>query len=83
MSSKHQDVYCRELADLLARCDSDDPDPDLLAQIERHMEACEVCEHAETALSQQIALFRDATTTDVSDEFECNLVDQLCRKPAG
>jgi hypothetical protein len=83
MTSDRHDVYCPELAELLAQCDVDDPDPELLARIEQHMEQCNVCEQAEAALNQKVALFREASIGDVSDEFECDLVDRLCHKPAG
>jgi hypothetical protein len=83
MTSHQHDVYCQELAELLAKCDVDDPDPDLLVRLEQHMEECNVCEQAEQALNQKVALFREASISDVSDEFECDLVDRLCHKSAG
>ena len=80
MSQEKMNTYCQELAELVAACDPDNPNPELLEKIERHVEQCAECQSAESALDRTVRAFREAEPRGVSSQFEQSLVDQLCRK---
>jgi hypothetical protein len=80
MTRGHRDVYCQELAALIAACDTEDPDPDLLAQIEAHIDECDICESAEAALTQKVQVFRSAEPAVINSAFESEMVNRLCHK---
>jgi hypothetical protein len=79
MRQEDQGPYCQELADLIASCDPENPDPDLLSNIDRHVIECEICQMAESALDNTVRVYRDLEPHGVSAEFEVSLVNQLCR----
>jgi hypothetical protein len=71
---------CPELLALLKRCGSEDPDPEVLAELESHIEACGLCRDAEALISNTAASLRTYGDNRISQEFEERLVDQLCGK---
>lgn len=79
MSNKRRDAYCQELAELIAACDANDPDPEHLARIESHIDQCPVCQSAESALNETVDAFRSSEPAGVSRSFEEQLVERLCR----
>jgi hypothetical protein len=83
MTGERRNAYCEELATLIAACDADDPDPELLARIEAHIDECDLCESAEAALTRQVVAFRDAEPAAVSTAFESDLVNRLCKNVPG
>ena len=72
--------YCQKLAELIAACDSTDPDPELVARIDEHLEQCKTCAQAESALNETVAAYRSAEFREISAEFESDLVNRLCHK---
>lgn len=79
MTSNPRQLYCRELAEMVAACEEDDPSPELVAQIEDHVRVCPVCQDAEAALNETVQVFRTADPGGVSEAFESALVSRLCR----
>lgn len=81
MSQQQKSTYCEKLAELVASCDPDNPDTELLEEIERHVEQCPACQSAESVMDETVRAFREAEPHGVSSRFEEALVDQLCRNP--
>lgn len=79
MNNNYQGSYCEELAELIAACDGDDPDPALLERIDQHIQDCDVCSRAEAALTREVVAFRNCEPNEVSAAFESALVDRLCK----
>jgi cytochrome c553 len=79
---KHQQAAtCAELDALIAQCDTDDPEPALVAQVDEHLATCPICHQAEDDLTRAVAAYRSAALGQVSAEFEESLVERLCRNP--
>lgn len=81
MSHQQRSTYCEELAELVASCDPNNPDPELLERIDQHVEQCPDCQSAESVMSDTVRAFREAEPRGVSTSFEEALVDQLCQNP--
>ncbi len=75
-----QKTRCSELEALIQQCDGDNPDPELVEQVEQHLETCPVCHEAEDQLSRAVVAYRSVTPAEPSASFEEALVDRLCHK---
>lgn len=80
MSVSQHDLYCRELAGLIASSESPDASPDDVDRIERHLRECPICQGAESALTSAISRFRSADVTGVRPEFEEDVLNRLCKE---
>lgn len=74
---------CPELDTLIQRCEGDEPDPSLVEQIDRHLEACPVCQSAEDGLTRAVVAYRSVTPSEPSAAFEQALVERLCHDRRG
>lgn len=84
MSVPDHDLYCRELAELIARSESGNATPEDVDRIEAHLRSCPVCQGAESILTSAITRFRSQNAEGVSPEFEADMLNQLCgRNKAG
>jgi hypothetical protein len=73
-------TYCDELARLIATCDPNDPAPDVVDAIERHIAQCEICAGAESWFNETGEALRGSPAANVSASFETSLIDRLCQK---
>lgn len=81
MSRSSSNLYCQELADILAECESGEPDEQAVERMERHIEECAICQSAESMLSASLnRLQRDHQSDELKPSFEARLADLLCRK---
>jgi hypothetical protein len=78
MSRSAMDLYCRELAAIAERCDVNNPDESVLAELEAHVERCPICRGAESQLNEAVSKYRDYDAGGVSQRFEESIVDLLC-----
>lgn len=85
MTVPDHDLYCRELAELIARSESGDATPEDVDRIEAHLRDCPVCQGAESVLSSAISRWRNREAGEVSAGFEAEMIEQYCGgdKPGG
>jgi hypothetical protein len=69
---------CPELDALIQRCDSDDPDPELIEAVDQHLATCRICQRAEDDLTRAVVAYRSVTPSEPSAAFEQALVERLC-----
>lgn len=78
MTAPDHDLYCRKLAELIARSESGDATPEDVNRIEAHLRDCPICQDAESVLSSAISQLRSQDADDVSPEFEAAMIDKYC-----
>ena len=79
MSGTHAELYCEDLAELLAACEQAEPDDAMLESIESHVAGCSTCRAAEMLLARSIAELERQNEDELRQEFEQRLVDYYCK----